>query len=223
MDHESCKTTPNIVRRLEPHHRALLESGSQSAKSSPLPHRRLDKLEGVIRDKPCLGVRKREDEINSSAECSPSVGRKFSGGCAGKCHQDTPTMGTPVARRRVDSDGSRRKVSCDECSGVRRREVYSSPMKGVLGEPGAFSSPILNRKSAGDSVALFSGVMSKSALVDDGSPSRIAPAEDADGELSCQPDQTIVSGWLKFRDNKRVNEKILVLLILRLNPNPKIS
>ncbi|GAB0098013.1 uncharacterized protein DMENIID0001_137030 [Sergentomyia squamirostris] len=214
---ESCKTTP--VRRLEHHHRALLDSGSQSAKSSPLPHRRLDKLEGVIRDKPCgLGARRRDEDFNSSADCSPAVGRKFSGGgCIGRCHQETPTLGrrqidgdgTPIARRRVDSDGARRLMSCsrndDECAGVRRRDVFSSPMKGILGEPGAFSSPVHNRKSAGDTAAIFAGAFARST--DEGFRPRFPPAEDADsGEIPCQPDQTVVSGWLKFRDNKRKNK-----------------
>lgn len=45
-------STNGTIRKLESYHHALLESGCQSAKSSPLPHRRLDKLEGVIRDKP---------------------------------------------------------------------------------------------------------------------------------------------------------------------------
>ncbi|XP_055693119.1 uncharacterized protein LOC129795678 [Lutzomyia longipalpis] len=236
---ESCKTTPGITRKLEPHHRALLESGSQSAKSSPLPHRRLDKLEGVIRDKPTgLCARRFDDELNSSADSSPAVGRKFSGGCTGMRHQETPTLGrrqleaegggSPMARRRVDSDPSRRMGGrcpndgdmsrSDDCTGVRRRDVFSSPMKGILGEPGVFSSPIHNRKSAGDTAAIFGGgVVPKAGMVDEQLQTRSSRTEDDDGgEMPCQPDQTIVSGWLKFRDNKRW--KIRWGVVTKLSP-----
>lgn len=74
----------NALRKLEPYHHALLESGSQSAKSSPLPHRRLDKLEGVIREKPAspasLAINRHAFDVTGdihSTDASPAVLRKY--------------------------------------------------------------------------------------------------------------------------------------------------
>lgn len=258
---ESCKNTPNIIRKLEPFHHALLDSGSQSAKSSPLPHRRLDKLEGCIRDKPSpMALRRRAeaDDGCSSSESSPATFRKFATGTGCACaHQDSPMLGrrptvanqhqhhlqeqpsplrrftdcgggtganAPMMRRRVESDCScttsvSRKPVKSEVSTVgpqagssplmgRKNNVYSSPAKSVLGEPGCFSSPVHQRP---EQYAGF-GSPAKSVLGEPGvfaSPARslcISPCdENAEAEVQMQPDQTVVSGWLKFRDNKRVS------------------
>uniref|UniRef100_A0A182Q4S3 Uncharacterized protein n=1 Tax=Anopheles farauti TaxID=69004 RepID=A0A182Q4S3_9DIPT len=121
---ESCKNSPNVPRRHDPHHShlphhaaaalLLLESGSQSAKSSPLPNRRLDKLQGVIRDQrstPIAGRRAHEGELE--AFDSPLVSRRFlaqqqpcecgargGGGGVGGSGQVAP----PSAKRRATSE-----------------------------------------------------------------------------------------------------------------------
>lgn len=254
---ESCKNTPNLTRKLEPYHHALLESGCQSAKSSPLPHRRLDKLEGVIRDKPSpISLRKHIDADDggvSSAESSPSVFRKFNNkteplpapcrrhelsynngrrntdcGCANSNLENN----TPMMRRRVDSDctctrkitlakqlSNAENMSKSECMCssplMPKKNVFSSPAKSVMGEPGCFSSPIHRAGEHGSSFTNF-GSPAKSLLGEPGvfaSPARsmcISPCdENLDAETVLQPDQTVISGWLKFRDNKRVSESLI--------------
>lgn len=260
---DSCKNSPNVPRRMEPHHHSLLESGSQSAQNSPLPNRRLDKLQGVIRDKssPLCGRRGALDEVDFSD--SPIVSRKFNQvhdcvcaqklravessttGCVhrieSECSKNSPMMA--VMRKRGDSDCSscmrkniiRNQFSASvmksECSGgvssggsscestplLRRKEPFppGSPAKGVLGEPGVFSSP-LHGKSSMDH-ANFGGFSSpaKSVLGEPGvfsSPARSVcspTGEDmvGDGADVLSGDQTIVSGWLKFRDNKKVGDE----------------
>lgn len=239
------------MRKLEPYHHALLDSGSQSAKSSPLPHRRLDKLEGVIRDKPSpLTFRRRldADDPPSSAEPSPAAHRKYVGAvnqCSCSCSNQTrrnttdsqavqhDTSASPMMRRRVESDCPRKTNNCCatlqqrdqpvsglcECASYspqmhRKQNVYSSPVKSVLGEPGCFSSPI-HRGGGGDMTAgnfAKFGSPAKSVIGEPGvfaSPARslcISPCDESlEAEIPLQPDQTVVSGWLKFRDNKRVS------------------
>lgn len=91
----SSNNSTMTIRRLEPFHRALLDSGCQSAKSSPLPHRRLDKLEGTIRDKPVTPnvstmrrIMNDDSNLNSSCESSPIVMRKRLNSCS-----DNPLIG----------------------------------------------------------------------------------------------------------------------------------
>uniref|UniRef100_A0A182MY41 Uncharacterized protein n=1 Tax=Anopheles dirus TaxID=7168 RepID=A0A182MY41_9DIPT len=112
---ESCKSSPNVPRRHDPHHSShlphhaaallLLESGSQSAKSSPLPNRRLDKLQGVIRDQrstPLTGRRAHEADVLVESFDSPLVSRRFLAlqqqPC--ECGQGAP----PSAKRRATSE-----------------------------------------------------------------------------------------------------------------------
>lgn len=262
---ESCKNSPIVPRRLEPHHHSLLESGSQSAQNSPLPNRRLDKLQGVIRDKssPLCGRRGAPDEVDFSD--SPIVSRKFNqvhdcvcaqklrasessttAGCVHRIESEfsknAPMMA--VMRKRGDSDcsscmrkniirnqfsasvmksecggmmGSSGGSSCESTPLLRRKEPFplGSPAKGVLGEPGVFSSPVHGKSSMDHST--FGGFSSpaKSVLGEPGvfsSPARsvCSPTggEDpaGDGADVLANDQTIVSGWLKFRDNKKVSE-----------------
>lgn len=268
----------SLTRKLESYHHALLESGSQSAKSSPLPHRRLDKLEGVIRDKPvtpALCMMRRPFDASgdaSSCESSPALLRKcpsngssaidrrfinshqespmpyrksavpttvqpsndhYCGrrnttdcGCIGvaKTFQNENGIGTPLMRRRVESDCScsRKPVYGSDvtsmtksecmCSPHSRRKI-ASPAKSVLGEPGCFSSPMHHRVSEQSGFGAF-GSPTKSVLGEPGvfaSPARslcVSPPGEEDPDLPdtpLQPDQNIVSGWLKFRDNKRVS------------------
>lgn len=234
---ESCKNTPAVARKLDSHHRAILESGSQSAANSPLPQRRLDKLQGTIYDKTTpLAIRKRlEQECMGGSEIEPSpiVSRKYLNynvdttfnpnqrkSLTGR--RNTECEPSPMMRRRVDSDCTcAKKFMCanNECntkiSTLRRQKTdfYGSPVKSALGEPGVFSSPM--HKNSGAMTASF-GSPAKSVLGEPGifaSPAHSVAyncdkvAGDGDDEdcLLLQ-DQTVVSGWLKFRDNKKVSE-----------------
>uniref|UniRef100_A0A182LUM3 Uncharacterized protein n=1 Tax=Anopheles culicifacies TaxID=139723 RepID=A0A182LUM3_9DIPT len=139
---ESCKNSPNVPRRHDPahhlqHHSAALllhESGSQSAKSSPLPNRRLDKLQGVIRDQqstPIAGRRVNEGEMEAfesplvsrrfllqqqpcDCVCGPTslpVKRRTASECM--CSTRLAAGGEPQAmRKRVDSDCGSTSSSC---------------------------------------------------------------------------------------------------------------
>ncbi|XP_065086347.1 uncharacterized protein LOC135708273 [Ochlerotatus camptorhynchus] len=127
----------------------------------------------------------------------------------------------------VSSGGS----SCESTPLLRRREPFppSSPAKGVLGEPGVFSSPV-HGKSPMDH-ANFGSFSSpaKSVLGEPGvfsSPARSVcspTGEDmvGDGVDVLGSDQTIVSGWLKFRDNKKW--KIRWGVVTKLSPAAGIA
>lgn len=247
---ESCKNTPAVGRKLDPHHRALLESGSQSAANSPLPQRRLDKLQGVICDKNTpLAIRRRLED-DSCVEPSPIVSRKFNqiqnntmspfsssnrklisgrrntdcscierftdnGGAGGMLPDPSPMM-----RRRVDSDCScAKKYVCPNSSvlNVRNHDRYGSPAKSVLGEPGVFSSPLHGKMSGSNKSMTGSfGSPVKNVLGEPGifaSPAhsvnynqKLARESENDDSLVLK-DQTVVSGWFKFRDNKKVSDK----------------
>lgn len=232
---ESCKNTPAVARKLDAHHRALLESGSQSAANSPLPQRRLDKLQGIICDKATpLAIRKRL-ELEGEIEPSPIVSRKYlnynvdnsypgqrkSLGATGRRNTDCDP--SPMMRRRVDSDCTcaRKAVCASECSGnqkistLRRQKTdfYGSPAKSVLGEPGVFSSPMHKSSAMTNSF----GSPAKSMMGEPGvfaSPAhsisshvyheKVAGDGEEEDSMLLQ-DQTIVSGWFKFRDNKKVS------------------
>lgn len=244
---ESCKNTPNIGRKMDLNHRHILENGSQSAKSSPLPHRRLDKLEGVIRDKPPNNIMRRSFDVEY--EPSPIISRKIiqqACSCEMKtsemknsrrntdfsCTNRDETRSPAMTRRRTDSDcgcvGKKVKgcnclndtmtksdCQCPYTPVMKKRDLFGSPAKSVLGEPGVFSSPI-HRPIGLTEQSSFTGFGSpaKSVLGEPGifaSPARsvcLSPCgDDDDGENDngLQSDQTVVSGWLKFRDNKRVS------------------
>ncbi|XP_055527888.1 uncharacterized protein LOC129720431 [Wyeomyia smithii] len=270
---ESCKNSPNVPRRLEGHlqlhHHSLLEGGSQSAQSSPLPNRRLDKLQGVIRDKssPLCGRRGvHQEEIDFTD--SPIVSRRFNQvqdcvcaeklratesftiPCVHRIESEFPRNSTPPTmgmRKRVESDCScmRKNIirnqfgtsllkgetsgasSCESTPLLRRKEPFSpgSPAKGVLGEPGIFSSPMHSSKLPLDHTN-YGGFVSpaKSALGEPGvfsSPARSVCSATGEeigdgGEMLLANDQTIVSGWLKFRDNKKW--KIRWGVVTKLSP-----
>lgn len=230
---ESCKNTPNVVRRLEPHHRALIEGGSHSAAASPLPHRRLDKLQGVIHDKNTpLAIRRRLDE-QDLCEPSPIVSRKFNqacvcihsdaagrklisarrntdGACVGRQQMDDVMINqvTPVPmRRRVDSDCSC-AVSKAQAA-TNKRAMCRSDISSKLGEPGVFSSPV--HKMVQNHGAFF-GSPAKSLIGEPGvfaSPAKTATS-DIEEDAPLLTDQNIVSGWLKFRDNKKVSAPTII-------------
>lgn len=263
---ESCKNTPNVVRKLEPHHRALIESGSHSAAASPLPQRRLDKLQGMICDKNTPLAIRRRLEGDDTIEPSPLVSRKFNQGFNGTsatnttCSHQSPfpdrklaSMTTPRRHTEGSSSGSvgggsigrsqltdamdeqfmgsqspsmRRRVDSDcTCAikypgpasrGVMGRQMYpDSPAKSILGEPGVFNSPVHKMQKFNTGVGNAPGSPAKSVIGEPGvfaSPAHSVISKYDDNEDSpLLKDQTIVSGWLKFRDNKKVGGTILFL------------
>lgn len=255
FDSESCKNTPFVVRKLDAHRAFRLhKGGTQSAQSSPLPHRRLDKLEGVIRDKPPAaaaaantnGIRFDEasnsplisrkffvDQAQTSCNCpsgsssvffSPLATRKSqtaNGLEVGEFHH----LSTPLRyRRRVDSDTSRQSspynmtksdYSASDMSLMPMRRVdeflfrgdagggggHHSPVRSVLGEPGVFASPAHRQKKEG-SIRKMGREETVNGAGSSSSSSSITEGLMTNGG---EPDQSIVSGWLKFRDNKRVS------------------
>lgn len=128
---------------------------------------------------------------------SPVVARRTSGGDQhpdlsfynlgrdGESLISTSCTSTPLMLRRrqlmAEYEDGRRSFdnSSPECSplAVRRRTDFGSP---VCGFPGVFASPA---RSVGRSTEL---------------------EEELVTETATGPEQTIISGWLKFRDNKRV-------------------
>lgn len=261
LDSESCKNTPFVGRKFDAHHRTFrLQNGcgTQSAQSSPLPHRRLDKLEGVIRDKPPVATTsiKFSDAAGiAQTENSPLVSRKFfmdqapvTCNCPSGSNTSTresvfftPIMSrrnhplplqtevsavvhlsTPLRyRRRVESDTSRQTTtgspvvannmtksdySASDMSlmPMRRTKDFlchnsskGSPVRGdVLGEPGVFASPA---RSIAPMRQLLGSQGNCWKIEKEQEAALLGPT--VNGEAA---DQSIVSGWLKFRDNKRV-------------------
>lgn len=241
------KSFPKKARKLEPHHHALLESGCQSAKSSPLPHRRLDKLEGVIRESPkCSTCRPFAISMESKSYDSPIfLSKGLNNGSIGfeprmiNNHQESPMpcrkslttdsrrfkhgrissdcsynsaqtyfeedMVASVMRRRVGSDCSAKSVYREldiVCSPQLHRKC-SQPVS-VLGEPGCFSSPIHQTNTVNGSSAR-TALSDSAAFVHNN-----VEDENGSGFLNreLEPDRNIISGWLKFRDNKRVSENL---------------
>lgn len=282
----SLKTPINITtRKLESYHHALLESGCQSAKSSPLPHRRLDKLEGTIRDQPSTpnisSMRRTfETDVNPS-DSSPAFIRRCSNSNTVSIaadhrlinnHQESPMpyrrkqhqkqhqqlqqandhhlCNTHDCRLRFDCDGYSNAIynyrtESNGCSAVysgcmdsstmvksncicspklHRKRTSISPTKSVIGEPGCFSSPIHRTTDQTPNFSHLFGSPAKSMVCEPGifaSPVRSVRSRTNDDEGNNdvneemrhqQPDQSIVSGWLKFRDNKRVSKKYFLFL-----------
>lgn len=231
---ESCKNTPNVTRKLESHHQVYFESGSQSAKSSPLPQRRLDKLEGVIRDiKPSPLVHKKFDTIAHHFTGRRNTDSGNSGYSQTKHDNLSSNLDSPLLiRRRLESD-----CSCNGSTGSGRlKNKYqngcehqqksvndggdheSSPL---LKRRDLFGSPARNTSSNGQHSSGFIGSPAKQRVVCDlgtfPSPIRSRCESPCDENLKAespqQPDQTIVSGWLKFRDNKRVSLKFILFFV----------
>lgn len=306
---ESCKNTPNISRKYDRFsHSILLKSGSHSAHNSPLPHRRLDKLEGVIRDKPSPIHSRRYldiDQNSSSSESSPLPKKKFlhqialnhhhshdhqllnsikiqqkengielsseqnqknatnrrNTECSCVLKSPENNICTESPRRRVESDcscirsknnstavniksHSATKTECNcssnstdpfsKCNSKSKcNQIFSSPAKSVIGEPGVFSSPIhhnsttncnrdnhsfITTKSGSgpgyESVLGEPGIFASPIRTLNISNSGTSPNENKQTDHiieQIQTDQTVISGWLKFRDNKRVSTKTFIL------------
>lgn len=247
---DSCKNTPNLSRKIDAYHQnALFDGGSQSAKSSPLPHRRLDKLEGCIRDKPSpLSLRRRLESLDDTAHstrsgCScrgsdgggdlePQFRRNTTttttAGCDGRSSLVDTFRDSPLMRRRLDSD-----CGCAVRPGPEQQSPQVLRRHVVMGEPGCFSSPVHQPRSHNNDSAtgFVDGPMklaTKCVLGEPGvfaSPARSISSvvstigdsdmctdlesladDSTDGLVQQTPDQTVVSGWLKFRDNKRVRQ-----------------
>ena len=169
FDSESCKNTPFPARKSDAHQRAfrLLSGGTQSAQSSPLPHRRLDKLEGVIRDKP--GIRFGEP---GGAQDSPLVSRKFfkeqqTCNCPSGSRADQPFF-SPVTPRRGQTNGSR--VDLDSQLGTplryRRRVDSDTSRQAAPHSPMGHNNMTKSDYSASD-MALLPGRMRDDFLFSD--------------------------------------------------------
>lgn len=283
-----------VACKLEPCYRAVLGSGSQSAKSSPLPHRRLDKLEGIIRDNPATSSTRTildSDEINNrSHEASPLPLRKYSNRFISN-HQESPmpyrkeflnlhltnesrnrnngSYFGSIIRKRFYSDSTNNEtkrvaatrhdsINCGciqnsrpmpfitdngsdiyEISAanansleINRRYTIASPANDVLGEPGCFSSPIHqplvsnNKTNNGPNRSVTKNESNGCT-----SPARsiygLVKSKIIDGNnevtLHHQSNQTVISGWLKFRDNKRVSTNLLKFMHKRkVNSNESL-
>lgn len=101
-----------------------------------------------------------------------------------------------------------------ECKGSPKRQWEGSPFLGrrsLLGGVSAHATPVLGRKSDAVKEGRLSQqctpVMRRREVIDSpgGSPllSRRLDDEESDYDL----DNSVISGWLKFRDNKRVSVK----------------
>lgn len=215
------------IRKLEPYHHALLESGCQSAKSSPLPHRRLDKLVGVIRDgqvvsplSGCMTSKVMDHRFINNHQESPMPYRRQSHTTKSSFHfhhndnggdndmssdaHSYGSNGSPMDMSTLSRHhrGTFRAAAVKSANFFNHHEDvnhhhqqqqhvanFASPIKNRLGEPGVFASPARSICSS----------RINSSSIDD---------INYDDEIAIQPhaDQSIVSGWLKFRDNKRVSD-----------------
>lgn len=269
-------STNGTIRKLESYHHALLESGCQSAKSSPLPHRRLDKLEGVIRDKPvtpaissmrrtfdCGGGGGIDDNNSGTSSCEPSPAflrkRLNSNGTAAGCmtsnvmdhrfinnHQESPMPyrrqiqhqhqphSATVADYKNAINKSSFRFDNGECKSMTQRQsssLSSSPPPPPLPMRACYDSeccsaslrPVFighhDHHDVNHHVANLSSPAKNSRLGEPGifaSPARSVCSnrvnnciddidDDDDTAIQTHTDQSIVSGWLKFRDNKRVS------------------
>ncbi|EAT42500.1 AAEL005971-PA [Aedes aegypti] len=191
---------------------------------SPIVSRKFNQVQDCV----CAPkLRASTAESSTTAGCVHRIESEFS--------KNSPMMA--VMRKRGDSDCSscmRKNIirnqfsasvmrsecggggsSCESTPLLRRKEPFppGSPAKGVLGEPGVFSSPVHHGKSSMDHTTFggFPTSPAKSVLGEPGvfsSPARSVcspTGEDTVGEGAdvLANDQTIVSGWLKFRDNKK--------------------
>lgn len=73
----------------------------------------------------------------------------------------------------------------------------------------AYNSPLFTRR-------LTESCCSSPARSIGGHAPEVLTDSDGEGDLCftetpCTPDQTVIAGWLKFRDNKKVRKKLLLL------------
>lgn len=218
------KLTSNrdVSRHLEPFHHALLQSTCHSAKSSPLPHRRLDKLEGVIRGYPASPVlyvaqRHAADEYVDidSTDTSPAMLRKYPNGSAQRernfisNHQESPMpyrRSLPHPRLHQPTLASatsshQHLYRCDD----ERQGSESKQRHRVDSDCSRSRKPLLFPKKSGGSGKRHVSMSDQFNPVNSIESIHNESLTDVTSSTQLQPDQNIVSGWLKFRDNKRVS------------------
>lgn len=181
----TCQGSPAVKRKLQVtiDPSAFVKPTSNSC--TPLCKRKLDGTAMLLRDKnsgsfPNTPQAFRRAEIAQgmlSVSNSPVVSRRS------ELISDAPFGASPLLSRRSEilfDSGSSSAASSPLL--VRREKAFGSPARSI-GEPGVFSSPAHSIGSV--------------SLADD-------DCDDEEFELPTS-DQTIVAGWLKFRDNKRVS------------------
>ncbi|CAG9788968.1 unnamed protein product [Diatraea saccharalis] len=99
-------------------------------------------------------------------------------------------------------------------SPLKRPMFEGSPFttrRGFLGGVSGHATPVLGRRSDAVNEGRLSQqctpVMRRRELVDSpgGSPLPSRRADNDEPEEGCEMDNSVISGWLKFRDNKRVS------------------
>ncbi|KAL4709286.1 hypothetical protein ACJJTC_013346 [Scirpophaga incertulas] len=103
-----------------------------------------------------------------------------------------------------------------ECKGspLKKPMWEGSPFpnrRGLIGGVSAHATPVLGRRSDAVNEGRLSQqctpVMRRRELLDSpaGSPLPLRRVGDEELEEGCEVDNSVISGWLKFRDNKRVS------------------
>ncbi|KAI5631239.1 hypothetical protein NE865_16049 [Phthorimaea operculella] len=104
-----------------------------------------------------------------------------------------------------------KKKMWDPCSPFLGRRILGS----------AHATPVLGRRSdmvnEGRLSQQCTPVMRRREAVDSPGGSPLPVRRDLDDEEICDMDNAVISGWLKFRDNKRVSDMIIVMKALGLD------
>lgn len=105
-----------------------------------------------------------------------------------------------------------------ECKSPAKRPMWeNSPFlsrRGILGGVSAHGTPVLGRRSDAVNEGRLSQqctpVMRRREVIDSpgGSPLPVRRGESEDPEEGSDVDNSVISGWLKFRDNKRVSDSV---------------
>lgn len=181
-----CQGSPAVKRKLQVTIDPSAFVKPTSNTCTPLCKRKLDGTAMLLRDKnsgsfPNTPQAFRRAEIAQgmlSVSNSPVVSRRSELISESSIHGTSPLL----SRRSEILFDSASSSAASSPLLVRREKAFGSPARSI-GEPGVFSSPA-------HSVGSIS-------LADD-------DCDDDDFELPTT-DQTVVAGWLKFRDNKRVS------------------
>lgn len=141
----------------------------------------------------------------SSCENSPVPVRRQFGAAVGQAYPASPAKSV-LGEPGVFSSPVHRPYHHHAASGAGfHGPAGGSPAKSVLGEPGVFSSParsIVCSPPGGEPRGGGGGVgAGGDGMEDTDQGVGVSGASDV-----LAGDQTIVSGWLKFRDNKKVSE-----------------
>jgi hypothetical protein len=199
---ESCKNSPCTRKKLEPKYNFQLQLGSQSAQASPLPHRRLDKLHGVIHDKQSSFVHL--NECSMSPDLGANSKRRYTE-CSVRAYPDQMIGSPHFTRRRLDSDCSCSRVPKISPAFLQKN---NDCVKFCEKNCENFRKSMKNDKNSDFDVVVHP---SASSIY-----SKVNEIENCSSENKLSEDKTIISGWLKFRDNKKVIIYAYVLLLLLL-------